>query len=292
MILIQRMILCLDQDKVLVLLPTFLHILIESCTSEDVLNVSQLLNQICVKYKQDGAVYLDVAIFPFIQKCQSLVASLLENFRTAKGNDPLSSTNIPPHIEVEQLSIQKMVYALLQHIVSNDATVILLSPSNLPHLENFLQLMLEGIRKTQDTAIKKACIIFFKDLIMQWAGQDVLGSNGKNVNVGDPKQFSIVQNGLIHFVFQNLLPGLIYCILDPMFKERDAMQARNVREIGLLLHVIKSERGANEFEHHFINQLLTRFNCPANVMASFKSANDEKDMYKCLQDFMAALKGR
>uniref|UniRef100_A0A7S2EQA5 Exportin-T n=1 Tax=Ditylum brightwellii TaxID=49249 RepID=A0A7S2EQA5_9STRA len=67
MVLLQRMIQCL-KEGVLPSMPSFLALLIEHCNAEDVLDVSQLLNQLCAKFGPIAVPALDAAALPFFAK--------------------------------------------------------------------------------------------------------------------------------------------------------------------------------------------------------------------------------
>ena len=289
------MILCLNRDKVLVLLPQFLHTLIGNCTAEDVINVSQLLNQICTKYKRDGATNIDGAFTPFIQKCQSLIHSLQEEIPNPAQHhaDKYENKHAPQilsHIEIETLSIRKLIYSLIHHIVSNHISYVLLSPSNLPNLEDILKLLHAGAIEVKDSGIMKSSIICFKELMVEWGNDDVM-KNGDFVNLGcKPDQYRVVQNGLIFFIFQQVLPGLMKCILNPSFRVTDAMNARNLNEIALLILKVKQLHGLNDFENYFISQTLVNLNCPNAILVNFREANEVQNVRKCMINLKSALK--
>eukprot|EP00584_Thalassiosira_punctigera_P016369 CAMPEP_0172576752 /NCGR_PEP_ID=MMETSP1067-20121228/137885_1 /TAXON_ID=265564 ORGANISM="Thalassiosira punctigera, Strain Tpunct2005C2" /NCGR_SAMPLE_ID=MMETSP1067 /ASSEMBLY_ACC=CAM_ASM_000444 /LENGTH=297 /DNA_ID=CAMNT_0013369429 /DNA_START=700 /DNA_END=1590 /DNA_ORIENTATION=- len=67
-VLLQRMILCLGEG-VLPAMPSFLDRLLEHCaTEEDVLDASQLINQLCIKFKERAAPAVDGALLPFLRR--------------------------------------------------------------------------------------------------------------------------------------------------------------------------------------------------------------------------------
>jgi len=111
MILMQRMILCIG-NKVLDKVPRYLALLIENCTEEDVLFVSQLINQLCMKFKEEAAPVLGAALLPFLRKCSSLVPST-EDVAVTTTEAPTTNNMIPPHLRTEQLSIQKLAFAVI-----------------------------------------------------------------------------------------------------------------------------------------------------------------------------------
>jgi exportin-T len=82
-VLLQRLIQCLE-DKVLPSMPRLLYLLIAHCTTEDVLDVAQLFNQLCIKFKANAIPAMDAALLPFLQKCHALIV-------------PLSIWDVPRH---------------------------------------------------------------------------------------------------------------------------------------------------------------------------------------------------
>jgi len=281
MILIQRMILCLSQDRVLEFVPSFLELLINNCTSEDAINVSQLINQIALKYKEASIPTLSMAIIPFIQKCQALVQELQNESASEVNKNSHSNSFSPAHWEIEQFAIQKLAYSSLQHIASNNVSEALLSSSTLPHLEQVLQLMRQGATTAKDPIVKKTCIVFFKDLSKKWLDEDLNESSPINKSV---------QNGFLQFVYQSLIPDLFICILESSFNERDAMQARIVSEIASLLIVLKSKRGASEVEFQIANNTVDSINIPQGTIAQILGPETPREAEMNLKIYLKTMK--
>jgi exportin-T len=227
MILLQRMILCVE-SQVLPFMPRFLFLLITDCNSDDISFVSQVLNQLCIRFKQDAVQSIDDALLPFLEKCHSLIATA----------DNGATSDTPTHLDTEQLSVKKLSYAVLQNIVQHDVTAVLISPKNVGNLEAILRVMGEGACCVNDAIVKRTCLRFFRDLIEQWAGE-----NG------------VFFGGLVAFMQQVLIPGVVRSMLDPQFDERDASQAKNIHELAKVLLAVKSKTDHAYFQQHFASGL-------------------------------------
>lgn len=264
MIALQRMIICLNVD-IIPHMSVFLELLISHCDSKDILDVTQLLNQLCIKFKSAAVPSIDSSLMPFLRKCYELMPQASEVGELA------------PHLVTEQLSIRKLIFIFLHHVVTRKATAVLLSPTNGPKLEEILQVMKEGAVSIKEPSIKKTCLTFFRGLVDQWAGDRAV----ENIQI---------QTGFIRFIFENLLPEMLRCILSPEFNERDAMQSRNVSEIAKLLGLLKSklEQGFAKF----VTTQLRSLGFQNEIIVSFEQASSDKDFETCLKSTMAVLKRR
>ena len=267
MVLLQRMIQCIGA-KVLAKMPRFLQLLIEHCTAEDVLFVAQLFNQLCIKFKERAVEGLDAALLPFLRKCQSLVPS----------EDEIAGSDIPPHLRTVQLSIKKLTFVVLQHIVTHNATAVLTSQTNVGSFELYLQTMSEGAIRESDPVVKKTCIRFFRELVDQWAGRS---------------DNDLYRRGLMNYVSQSFVPGIIHVIMEPSFDERDALQARNVSELASVFFLIKMR---SDTEDYFTHGVLAALNgggrVPANILEAFRTASSAKEMESCLHEMLKFVKRR
>lgn len=268
-ILFQRMIQCLGL-LVLENAPRFFAILIVNCTSGDVVDVAQMFNQLCIKFKQDAAPALDRALLPFLQKCHSLMPVTGE---VVQGD-------IPPHLLTEQLSIKKLTFTVLQHIVTHRATVVLLSPSNSPSFESIMRTMSEGAISVEDAVMKKTCIQFFQELVDQW-GEQVNGSINGN---------SSIQQVFLQYICTSFGPGMIKCLLDPNFDEKDAMLSRCVVEFASVFWSFKARRGAEIFQQGIVMGCLQSSGCPSNILAGFQAASNRIEMEVCMKEMVKVMK--
>lgn len=270
MIYLQRMILCLG-SQMLSSMPAFLALLITHCTNQDVIDVSHLLNFICSKFKDDAIGAVDAAVSPFLRKCYSLMPNI---------DEVVGQGGIPPHLLTEQLSIKKLSYAFLQHVVTYQVTPVFVSSNNISSFEQILRFMSDGAINVQDPVLKKSCIMFFRELVEQWAADGSM-----------PSEHLALQRGLVQFVSETVVPGLIKSMLDPSFDETDAMQARNVAQLAKLLAVLREKRGAVEFEQVFITNVLMRVQCPEGIIAVFRSEPNASGMEKALREMFVVMKG-
>jgi exportin-T len=258
----QRMTQCLGA-KVLTYTPQFLELQIGNCTADDILVTAQMMNQCCIKFKQEAAPALDAALLPFLRKCHTLMPG-------AENGD------IAPHLETERLSIKKLSYVVLQHVVTHRATVVLLSPRNSPNIEEVLKIMSGGALEVEEPVIKKTCIQFFRELIDQW-GPQVNGAN-------------CFERSYIHYVYESFCPGMLKCFLSRSFDEKDAMQSRSINEFAQLLFSLKTTRGADEFTQCIIVGCLQKIGCPPNVMDAFRTASEAKQVELYLKETIKVLK--
>ena len=263
MITLHRLIVCIGAD-ILPLMNHFLSALVENCSAEDISDVSQLLNQLCTKFKSLSANALNTAVLPFLKKCHELMPN-----ETEVGT-------IAPHLQTEQMSIRKLSFVFLQYIVTKKVTSVLLSPENLPQLEYILNEMKFGAVSMIDPAINKTCIIFFRGLIDQWV-------DNKNNNIDDH-----IQNGVIRFVVDVVVRELLGSILNLKFDEKDALQSRVILEIGKLFHVLKSKRKPDL--DHILSLHLNQFGCTNSFNQSFQCANSDADFCTFLREVIQSLR--
>jgi exportin-T len=268
MVLLPQMIQCVG-DKVLPKIPQFLYLLIEHATADDISFVSQLFNQICLKFKEDAVSVIDGSLLPFLRKCHALIPA----------QEEVADTDIPPHLRTEQLSIQKLVFVVLQHIVAQGATAVLISPANAGSLETVLQTMSDGAIYAADPVVKKSCLRFFRDLIDQWAGSSA-------TNTGQ----DVYRRGLLTFVCQTFVPGMVQSMLSPSFDERDAMQARNVSDFASVLVSIKTKSGTEEMYQAMLTNLNANGHIPAHVLEALRGANSVEAVEACLKETFRIVK--
>jgi exportin-T len=264
MILLQRMIQCIGSN----ILPTmsrFVQLLIEHCTTDDIQDVSQLFNQLCIKFKEEAIPSIDPNLLPFLGKCHQLVPS----------DEQVGQSDIPPHLRTEQLSVKKLTFTVLQHIVTYRVSPVLLSPTNAGSLELVLQTMSDSAIHVDDPVIKKVCLTFFRELVDQW-----FMINGDSSNC----------SGFVCFVLQVFLPGMMQCFLSLSFNEKDALQARNVTEFANILFILKSKQGNDKFEQCVVRTSLASAGCPHHVLKAFRQVSNVQEMDLCLKEALKTVK--
>jgi len=270
-ILLQRMIVCLG-NQTLSHMANFLELLVAHCTNHDVVFVAQLLNLLCSKFKGEAVQVIERNLLPFVGKCHSLMPTV---------DEVVGLGDVPPHLLTEQLSIKKLSYAFLGHVVRYKVTPIFLSSTNIGSLEEILTTMSDGAVNVTDPIMKKTCIQFFCELMGQWAADGAI-----------PKEHDALQKAVVQFVGATVIPGLIQSFLDPSFNEMDAMKARSISEVAKLLLVLRQKRGDAEFEHFVVTNILMKIQSPAEVVNDIRSASDPRSMDKALRQMIKAKKGK
>jgi len=253
---LHRMILVLGHDILNPITP-FLQILIFHCSYNDITDVTQLLNQLCSKFKSSVVQTINAAVIPFLQKCHSIIPE--------KDNN----NEIAPHLDTEQLLVRKLGFVFLQHIVSKKATKVLVSEINKPNLENVLAEMKYGALEVVDPSIRKSCILFFKGLLDQWS------------EVGSVDD--IIRTGFLGFITSSLLPDLLKGVMDPNFDVSDAMNIRVVVQTSKLLEILQAQYHSPY--NHFMGNFLQNSGCAASTATAFSSASTSADIEKCLLQY-------
>ena len=287
MVFVQRMIVCVGA-KILPKIPPFLYLLIIHCTAEDILFVSQIFNQLCIKFKTEAVPIIDAALIPFLQKCHTLVvvAGDQQTGMAAMASLPASSPSLTaPHVETEQMSIQKLSYAVLQHVVTHQATSVLLSPNNINSLENILNAMSDGAQ-VNDPVIKRTCIRFFRELFDQWTKVSPGSINSHDVVENEQHELLQARHALTQFCCRVFVPRVWQSMMDnSTFDERDAMQARTVTE---LAHVLALIRGRAETSYQDCLNAMSGLQIVQLDALSFAASAPEVE--SCLNHILAEWK--
>jgi len=249
---------------VLPLMPTFFPPLLLHCTlEEDILDISQLMNQLCIKFKEKVVAAIDLALLPFIQKV----------FAIQTGNI------------TEQLSVRKQAFATLQHIALHNVSSVLYSQTNVSSLGDILQLMYDGASSVPDPVMNKTCVQFFCELISQWGG-----------DYGNQQAPSNVVNAFFDFVYNVFVPGMTVRILDNTFNAKDALYCRVLAEFSRSLWLLKQScRGTVEFQSRVIEMLVLggggdsgiRKPGSQKIALGFQNATSGKDMELTLKEWKA-----
>jgi hypothetical protein len=252
MVLLQRMIVCVGKN-VLVAVSSFLHVLIPHCTSDDILFVSQIINQLCIKFKEDATPVIDSVILPFLQKCQALTPANHEVVDTAE--------HLPPHLETEQLAIRKLSYVVMHHIVTHKVTAVLFSTTNASHLESILQMMNDGAIYVNDFIVKKTCLRFFRMLVEQLDGIKLTSNGTATTNVN-------YRNGIMTFTCQSVVPNVFQSMVSNPALVRDANGGRVISEFAQLIYTVQKICKNN------LNELQEYQNCIGCTMQRYAPAID------------------
>ena len=234
MVLVQRMIICIGEN-VLVTMPHFLQYFVQWSTCDDVQFVAQIMNQLCIKFKEKAIPAIDAAVLPFLEKCQSLVPTL------QNSTHDIADVVLPPHLETEQLAIRKLSYIVLQHIVTYQVAGVLFTTINVGHLESILRLMFDGVINVADPIVKKTCLRFFRALIEQM----------KTIPKTTFELPTRYENGILVFVGENVIPDVFQLLATSSNRRQyvnDANGARVTAELGQLMNTFRTACDA-EVEH-------------------------------------------
>lgn len=274
-VFVQRLIQCLG-DKVLNIMPRLLFLLIQNCTTEDILDVSQLINQLCIKFGAKALSSLDTNLLSFLQKCHHLSNTIAVDKTIANGQQQDHSVAVAPHLRTEQLSIQKLSFAVMNHIVANDVTAVLLSRTNVSSLEAILQSMSDGAINAEDPLMKKTCLVFFRLLLDQWVG-NANGGNNNSLNGGGAPDY--VVRGYVTFLCDTLIPGILQFFLcsDGAFNVSDANHYRLLVEVAGILAILKCRLPDS------LGRIAIHMQLPPYITEGFYSASDRKEFENCLK---------
>ena len=278
-VFVQRLIQCLG-DKVLSIMPRILFLLIQNCNTEDILDVAQLVNQLCIKFRSKALNSLDTNILSFLHKCHHLSNTIAVD-KSTSTKDRQQDPNVPiaPHLRTEQLSIQKLSFAVMNHIVANDVTAVLLSPTNVSSLEAILLSMSEGAINVEDPLMKKTCLIFFRLLLNQWVGI----ANDGNINSlhsgGAP---DYVVHGYVTFICNVLIPGMLQFFLrvDDNFNINDANYYRLLVEVAGMLEILKSRLPDS------LGRIAIQMQLPPSITEGFCSVINRKGFEEYLKSWI------
>lgn len=270
LVLIQRLIQCLE-EKILPVIPRMLFVLISNCTSEDILDVAQLMNQLCMKFRANAITSLDASLLPFLQRCQYLSTQLLVESSHANAEDVNA-----PHLRTEQLSIQKLSYVVLQHVVVHRSTAMLLSPTNVSSLEAILQIMSNGAIQVEDPVMKKSCLVFFRELLDQW----IPCADGRYEEAPTVQPSEVLVQGMVKFFCDTLLPGMLQVFLSTSshFNVDDANHFRCLSEFSGMMEILMKRLPEVYKQEILLNKFAVRAGFSQAVIEEFRTATNRKDV--------------
>jgi len=265
MIYLQRMILCLG-EQVLPQISSFLEILIGHCGQGELLDVAQIFNQLCFKFKANAIPVIDANILPLLQKAAEVMPE-------TAGMDQM---DLPSHILNEYLHVKKIMFMSLLQVINSNCTPILLSPRNVGSLEHILRTVGDGAMTVPDPLMKKTCVQILKLLTDQWLAHP----NGNDASI---------MRGFQIYLFEEFIPGMMKLFLSSDFNEKDAMQFRVVREIAGLLFLLKSKCGVH------IGQLIMRMVASKgaqseDTLATINAATSKAELERCIKSLLQSLK--
>lgn len=222
MIYLQRMIQCLG-DKVLVYMEEFLQTLIARSTQEDILDVAQVVHQVCLKFREIAIPTVEPIILPLLEKVSAFITEITGGVEN----------EMALYQDTEILHFKKIIYVSLLQVVKSNCTPILLSSKNIGSLEIILRTVGEGALLIPDPLIKKTCLQVFHELSEQWLVNDNAASD-----VG-------IVSGLRSYLLDILMPGIFRVFLRDDFNLKDASHVRVLKETTHILYIFKSKYDLN-----------------------------------------------
>jgi hypothetical protein len=129
----------------------------------------------------------------------------------------------------------------------------------------------EGAILVQDQAVKKTCIRFFRELTYQWTMPSEAATGVVNENY---------RRGLVAFVCQTVVPGILQSMMNESFDERDAQQYRNVSELANVIVLVKDR--TNDIDA-LLTALRATGRVPASVLDGIRVSSDVKSVEAALR---------
>jgi hypothetical protein len=100
----------------------------------------------------------------------------------------------------------------------------------------------------------------------------------------------VYRRGLLTFVCQTFVPGMLQSMLSPSFDEMDAMQSRNVSDFAAVLVSIKTENGTEEMYQAMLTNLNANGRFPAHVLEALRGAISVETVEACLKELFRIIK--
>jgi hypothetical protein len=226
MIVMHRMVVCLEPQTFLSYMPQVMPLLVAAWKACDVEEFDAhldmlvpFLNQLMIRFESNMFPLLDVYLIPILHHASSLWIPARE----------LNSS----HVQIP--SIQTHYFSLVHHVVTHQLSTVLCSPNNLTHLGGVLLVVTAGIEQHADPAIKRRCLGIITSLMNSWLME------------GGPVDLTF----FISFITEKVVPSAFRCIYSPQLKPlKDANASRVVTEVAKLLYDMHMRVGPR-----FIQQL-------------------------------------
>jgi len=248
--LLHRMITCLDKSLI-GFLPVPLLSLVVHCDSDDLPQVIALINDLMINFKQELFLVVDSLFLTLVNKLFFTV-----NQKQSEG------VLAAPHELVEQEALTKLFFSVVFHIVTHNLMGILFSPTNVPHLESILQVVLQGLEQKHEPVVKKNAISIFA-LLMKGLSTEPQ-QQGK-----DCDDVAGVRQTIIDFIGSVAFCACVkYVMIDQSFNLDDASAVGVLNKFAEFLLVLKAVHGTH-FSSHISNQMTMSFQCPPTFVAEF-----------------------
>lgn len=268
LIYLQRMVYCVGSDMLQVLQP-FLEILIANCFQEDILDVAQLMNQLCIKFKADAMPIVDVCVLPLLHKATELLPD-------TSGK---AQADIPPHILTEILHLKKIMLVTLYTITNSECAAVLVSPRNITSLEHILKMAKEGALTTPEPVVKKTSVQIFVCLTEHW-----LATTNPNIDAS-------ITTGFRSYLMDQFLPTMIQVFLSKNFNEKNLNEFRLVREVANIFFILqtKCDFDLPQYLANIVSSQTQQAIDPATYNV-FHNPTSKKDTEKAMKFFILQVK--
>jgi len=244
MVVLHRMVSCLDNALLLDLLPQPMELLVshqptvssDMSTESDVEDLVAMVNQLMIKYH--------IRLGPVLEP---LLMVLLSRLVDRMPSDDKQQ----PHDRSIRLAMQRHYFLVLQHVAAHGLSPVLLGPTNRPHLETLLNTVVCGIRDVDDPMAKKTCISTVVHLSRNWLSPTYT----------DPA----IHAAFTAFVMDQVVPTSLQTIIAPGFRRKDPGCVRVVGEVAVLLRELAIIIGPS-FTQSLVNQVLPAYSFPSNLL--------------------------
>ncbi|KAI9905990.1 hypothetical protein PsorP6_014290 [Peronosclerospora sorghi] len=160
---LHRVLPLLARDCFLAHVPSMLETLLLRCTTQDVVEVVQLVDQLILKYKHALGAFLDSTFLPFVQH----VCALMPPRAPTR-----SETTIKDAAQLERDATLKYLLTFVLHVVTHGLDRVLLSARNGGHVDNILLLVLEGCAAVADASCNRIGFAIGRVLVERWMRED------------------------------------------------------------------------------------------------------------------------
>jgi hypothetical protein len=96
----------------------------------------------------------------------------------------------------------------------------------------------------------------------------------------------------VTFMHQVLLPRVFRSMMDPLFDERDANQAKTIHEFAKILYTLRTSAGADLFQQRTLPALMESFAVPVDILEAMRTVPSPAGVEECLTEFMKRVKRR
>lgn len=235
MIVLHRMVICLQPETFLRFMPQVMSLLVgvwKECDYDDfeshVDMLVPLLNQLMIRFEGNLFTLLDTWLYPILH--------LMSNMWTHQPTDVATS-------DIQVPSLQAQYFSLIHHVVQHKLSSVL--SSQMVHLEGVLSIVALGVEEHEDPVIKKRCLGIIRALIKCWWKED--------------RNALPDSSYLLNYLLERVVPAVFRCIYSSHFKPKDANSSRVLTEVSKLLCEVYEGCGTH-FTQQLTSVILPRLN--------------------------------